>query len=257
MDLYSINYIHFGAPKQWYSINQADGEKFESVMRSHFPNDHKGCPQFMRHKTFLASPSALENKGIKVNRLVHHEGEFVITFPFGYHSGYNLGYNCAESVNFATDYWLDIGRQARKCNCAEDSVNINVDDIIDAIRGGPKEEDFDEDAPLTPPDSLGVAEETKKKKKERKVKTEGAEKKFTPKKDKRPHAPVSRTRISANISVCYVLTIHPVSRCFPRNPVRMHIVFVQSIFQRRGFCLLRMVMKSLLEQNGSHQLGGI
>jgi hypothetical protein len=144
----------------------------------------------MRHKTFLASPSALENKGIKVNRLVHHEGEFVITFPFGYHSGYNLGYNCAESVNFATDYWLDIGRQARKCNCADDSVNINVDDIIDAIRGGPKEDDYDEEPPLTPPDSLGVAEEIKKKKKERKVKAEGAEKKVTLKKDKRPHAPV-------------------------------------------------------------------
>src|SRR5579859_1054089 len=188
MDLYSINYIHFGAPKQWYSINQRDADKFEAVMRSNFPNDHKGCPQFMRHKTFLASPSALEAKGIKVNRLVHHEGEFVITFPFGYHSGYNLGYNCAESVNFATEEWLVIGRKARKCNCAEDSVNINVDEIIDAIRGRPAEDE--ENGPLTPPDSVGMAEETKKKKKLRKPKAEATEKKATPKKLK-PQAPVS------------------------------------------------------------------
>jgi hypothetical protein len=154
MDLYSINYIHFGAPKQWYSISQCDAEKFESVMRTWFPNDHKGCPQFMRHKTFGASPAALESKGIKVNRLVHHEGEFVITFPFGYHSGYNLGYNCAESVNFATVDWLDIGKQARKCNCSADSVNINVDDILDALYPpqevemidveGPEKENLDE-----------------------------------------------------------------------------------------------------------------
>jgi hypothetical protein len=34
VDLYSINFIHFGAPKQWYSISQEDGEKFEAAMRS-------------------------------------------------------------------------------------------------------------------------------------------------------------------------------------------------------------------------------
>src|SRR5208282_978254 len=184
MDLYSINYIHFGAPKQWYSINQRDSEKFEAVMRSNFPNDHKDCPQFMRHKTFHASPSALGSKGIKVNRLVHHEGEFVITFPFGYHSGYNLGYNCAESVNFATQEWLDIGRKARKCNCAEDSVNINVDDIIDTIRGRPVEDEYD--VVLTSLDST-EDEEAKKKRKER-IKTDNGEKKIP--KEKKPRFPV-------------------------------------------------------------------
>lgn len=187
MDLYSINYIHFGAPKQWYSINQCDADKFEAVMRSYFPNDHKGCPQFMRHKTFLGSPAALESKGIKVNRLVHHQGEFVITFPFGYHSGYNLGYNCAESVNFATEEWLEIGRNARKCNCAEDSVNINVDDIIDAIRGVTHEEEV---LPLTPPDSNDEGEIKRKPKKERK-KSEKPEKPVVPKKEQKPKAPVS------------------------------------------------------------------
>lgn len=34
MDLYSINYIHFGAPKQWYSISSEDKPKFEQVMKS-------------------------------------------------------------------------------------------------------------------------------------------------------------------------------------------------------------------------------
>jgi hypothetical protein len=136
VDLYSINYIHFGAPKQWYSISQEDAPKFEAAMRSIWSSDAKNCDQFLRHKTYLVSPSLLKSQyGITVNRLVHYEGEFVITFPYGYHSGYNIGYNCAESVNFATERWLDYGRIAKKCNCEADSVWIDVDEIERKLRG--------------------------------------------------------------------------------------------------------------------------
>ncbi|ORY96379.1 JmjC domain, hydroxylase-domain-containing protein [Syncephalastrum racemosum] len=126
MDLYSINYLHFGAPKQWYAIPADYSKKFESIMQNEFFQQYKACPEFLRHKTFLMSPSLLEKYNVPVNRCVQHQGEFMITFPFGYHAGYNLGFNCAESVNFALDSWIEIGKQAKACNCISDSVTIDV-----------------------------------------------------------------------------------------------------------------------------------
>ncbi|GME27062.1 Transcription factor jumonji/aspartyl beta-hydroxylase [Neofusicoccum parvum] len=158
VDLYSINYIHFGAPKQWYSISQEDARRFENVMKSVWPNDAKNCSQFLRHKTYLISPQRLESEfGIKVNKLVHYEGEFVLTYPYGYHSGYNIGYNCAESVNFATEAWLEYGRIAKKCDCESDSVWVDVSEIERKLRGEPTPEyieETDED------DELDELEET-------------------------------------------------------------------------------------------------
>ncbi|OAT07514.1 jumonji family transcription factor [Blastomyces gilchristii SLH14081] len=145
VDLYSINYIHFGAPKQWYSISQEDMGKFEAAMKSVWPSDAKNCDQFLRHKTYLISPSLLKSQfGISVNKMVHYEGEFVITYPYGYHSGFNLGYNCAESVNFATESWLDYARVAKKCHCEADSVWIDIGEIERKLRGESTPEYYDE-----------------------------------------------------------------------------------------------------------------
>lgn len=133
MDLYSINYIHFGAPKQWYAIAQKDRLRFETALSSSFPGEAQRCSQFMRHKLFLASPSFLSAHNIRPIKCVQHAGEFIITYPFGYHSGYNLGFNCAESVNFALESWLDIGRKAKVCACqdAQESVQMDVDALLE------------------------------------------------------------------------------------------------------------------------------
>ena len=81
-----------------------------------FPEPSR-CPQFLRHKSYLASPMMLAKTSCRPNTLVQHAGEFVITFPRGYHAGFNLGFNCAESVNFALDSWIELGRKAQVCNC--------------------------------------------------------------------------------------------------------------------------------------------
>lgn len=90
-------------------------------MASQFGPEAKKCSQFLRHKSFLASPHHLANAGLSLNKVVQLPGEIILTYPFGYHSGFNLGFNCAESVNFATEAWIEIGRKAKSCACANDS----------------------------------------------------------------------------------------------------------------------------------------
>ena len=182
VDLYSINYVHFGAPKQWYSISQADARRFEAAMKNIWPADAKACNQFLRHKGFLISPQhLLSNYGIRVNKVLSYPGEFVVTYPYGYHSGYNLGYNCAEAVNFALDSWLEMGKIAKKCECAQaqDSVWIDVHAIERKLRGEEteyeetedesegEEDDDDEMSGLPTPPANGVKFKTAGRKRKR------------------------------------------------------------------------------------------
>ncbi|KAI0461052.1 hypothetical protein LJB42_001382 [Komagataella kurtzmanii] len=132
-DLHSINYIHFGAPKKWYSIPQDQHREFYQLMSNTYPDDAKHCPEFLRHKTFLVDPKYIRSNGITVNEIVHREKEFIITYPYGYHSGFNLGYNLAESVNFAIEEWLPIGLRAKKCECIDDSVGIDVRKLMESV----------------------------------------------------------------------------------------------------------------------------
>lgn len=136
-DLYSINYLHFGAPKQWYSIPQKDNAKFYALMKDVFPEDSKNCSEFLRHKTFLASPQFLAKNGVECNHIIHNQGEFMITYPYGYHAGFNFGFNLAESVNFALDDWFEFAPKTQKCECIHDAVGINYKQLYCKFKGLP------------------------------------------------------------------------------------------------------------------------
>lgn len=50
----------------------------------------------------------------------------MITFPFGYHSGFNHGFNIAEAVNFASPRWIEYGKRASHCRCSPDNVKFSM-----------------------------------------------------------------------------------------------------------------------------------
>ncbi|KAG0465604.1 hypothetical protein HPP92_019768 [Vanilla planifolia] len=58
------------------------------------------------------SPEVLIGSGIPCCRLVQNVGEFVVTFPGAYHSGFSHGFNCGEASNIATPGWLKVAKEA-------------------------------------------------------------------------------------------------------------------------------------------------
>ncbi|XP_061744692.1 lysine-specific demethylase 4A isoform X2 [Nerophis ophidion] len=130
MDLYSVNYLHFGEPKSWYAVPPEHGRRLERLAKGFFPGNAQSCEAFLRHKMTLISPSILKKYGIPFEKVKQEAGQFIVTFPFGYHAGFNHGFNCAESTNFATQRWIDYGKQATLCSCRQDMVKISMDDFV-------------------------------------------------------------------------------------------------------------------------------
>ncbi|KAL5543417.1 hypothetical protein UlMin_007201, partial [Ulmus minor] len=44
--------------------------------------------------------------------LVQNSGEFVVTFPRAYHTGFSHGFNCGEAANIVTPEWLRVAKDA-------------------------------------------------------------------------------------------------------------------------------------------------
>ncbi|KAL6991825.1 hypothetical protein U1Q18_009936 [Sarracenia purpurea var. burkii] len=110
--LYSLNYLHWGDPKIWYGVPGSCASELENAMRKHLPDLFKEQPDLLHELVTQLSPSILKSEGVPVYRAVQHSGEFVLTFPRAYHSGFNCGFNCAEAVNVAPVDWLEHGQSA-------------------------------------------------------------------------------------------------------------------------------------------------
>jgi hypothetical protein len=52
----------------WYGIPLEYNERFEEVMKKHYSESARDCPEFLRHKTFLTHPSVLIKEGIKLHK---------------------------------------------------------------------------------------------------------------------------------------------------------------------------------------------
>ncbi|TKW18356.1 hypothetical protein SEVIR_5G426200v4 [Setaria viridis] len=114
-DLHSLNYLHSGAPKTWYGVPRDAALAFEDVVRVHgYGGEVNPLETFamLGDKTTVMSPEVLVRSGIPCCRLVQNAGEFVVTFPGSYHSGFSHGFNYGEASNIATPEWLRAAKEA-------------------------------------------------------------------------------------------------------------------------------------------------
>uniref|UniRef100_A0AAY4EYW5 [histone H3]-trimethyl-L-lysine(4) demethylase n=1 Tax=Denticeps clupeoides TaxID=299321 RepID=A0AAY4EYW5_9TELE len=108
---YSINYLHWGEPKTWYGAPGHAAEQLEAVMMKLAPELFESQPDLLHQLVTIMNPNVLMAHGVPIFRTNQCAGEFVITFPRSYHSGFNQGFNFAEAVNFCTLDWMPLGRQ--------------------------------------------------------------------------------------------------------------------------------------------------
>ena len=124
MDLGSVSFLHWGKAKVWYVVASASVEELEEKIGAmvkqaapEFCEQYTDCANVMRHKEFVITPQFLRENKIKHSIIFQHPGEFVLTFPRGYHEGWNLGLNLAEATNFGNKDWIPNGLGAKQCTC--------------------------------------------------------------------------------------------------------------------------------------------
>lgn len=139
-DMFSISFLHEGAPKTWYSVPNYNAKQLEELLSGIYV-----CPRYLQHKTTLIDPRRLRMNGVPAYETTQYVNEIIITFPHGYHAGFNHGYNCAEAKNFVTREWIPFGvhskMSARKC--CPPPFTLNMDRYVKQYYPGNKDfEDF-------------------------------------------------------------------------------------------------------------------
>ena len=136
MDLYAVNYLHYGAPKTWYCVPSRFGYKLEQLAQKLFPDMTQTCFNLLRHKVLMIGPKLLQLNGIPVTKMVHEQGTIMVVFPHAYHSGFNHGFNMAESLNFALSRWVNYGKRFRECLCSNQKreVRFKMEQFVEKLQ---------------------------------------------------------------------------------------------------------------------------
>lgn len=66
--LYSVNYLHMGAPKVWYGVPAHASEAMEAAMKDALPHLFEADPNLLHRLVTMVSPNELKSRGIPVSR---------------------------------------------------------------------------------------------------------------------------------------------------------------------------------------------
>mmetsp|Transcript_19775 Transcript_19775/g.45544 ORF Transcript_19775/g.45544 Transcript_19775/m.45544 type:complete len:302 (-) Transcript_19775:797-1702(-) len=113
--MYSVSYLHEGAPKTWYGVSPKHAHDFDRVFADvAFSQALENDPMLFVKKSAMVPPTMLLEHGVPVCRATQQPGQFVVTLPHAYHGGFSHGFNAAEAVNFMLPDWLPYAQGAAK-----------------------------------------------------------------------------------------------------------------------------------------------
>jgi histone demethylase JARID1 len=101
--LYSLNYMHYGSPKIWYSLPINQKEKMNLFLEKKYKNLNTKNKNLIDRLTLLIDPLELIENGIQVNRTIQYPGDIILTMPNSFHAGFSTGFNIAEAINFSVN----------------------------------------------------------------------------------------------------------------------------------------------------------
>ena len=173
---YSLNVLLHGAPKYWTIIEPADHVKVEEQFHPESENagarecriqreegarvgvltqseraEEKRidellecrpcdlpprCDQFMTHQPFYIPESTLSSFRCKFRKVVQHNGEMIITFPFAYYQVYATGNSLAEAIDYTNDRSEIFVKNNLWHSCHHDCTALRAkDDWVDYMAG--------------------------------------------------------------------------------------------------------------------------
>ncbi|KAK3928938.1 Lysine-specific demethylase 4 [Frankliniella fusca] len=98
----------------------------------HLDKGHTSCRALLvDDKVLIANPKYFfEVHGIPYTIALQEPGDFMITFPFALHAGFNIGHNLAMAANFGDPEWVELGIYAPTCICNIDQIHLDFTEII-------------------------------------------------------------------------------------------------------------------------------
>ncbi|XP_052132594.1 lysine-specific demethylase 4-like [Frankliniella occidentalis] len=97
---------------------------------------HTSCRALLvDHKVLIANPKYFfDLHGIPYTTALQEPGDFMITFPFALHAGFNMGHNLAMAANFGDPDWVQLGIYAPTCMCNVDQIQLDFTEIVRSCR---------------------------------------------------------------------------------------------------------------------------
>ncbi|KAL7324720.1 hypothetical protein PS15p_209870 [Mucor circinelloides] len=77
---YSINYMHWGETKTWYSVSGYEASRFQDTMREAVSELFEQQPDLLSQRATMLSPERLK-EDIDVYAVDQRPGQFLVTYP--------------------------------------------------------------------------------------------------------------------------------------------------------------------------------